>query len=141
MPKVAREVAVQEMERFFNRHDLRLNPEHYSDEAREMWESQYDLIVDEIMRGIAVVTDDGLIQYTPYSEGLPTPLTFKEVTYEFLEESDKYAKEGSYKRNRMLLAYITGNVALAAKFYHMNKRDTLVTTAILLIMQGESRPL
>ncbi len=139
---VCREVAEADFERFCNRHDLRLQPGKFEPEAAQMWSEQREILLEEMMEGKLTVTDDGLLVYQPRSESFKSAsLTFKELSYEFLEETDKYAKEGIHKRNRMLLAYMTGNPNNAAMFYHMGKRDYLVCTAILVIMQGESRPL
>jgi len=141
-PVVAREVAEADFERFCNRHDLRVQPSKFSPDAVEMWREQKDIIIEEMMAGRLIVTDDGMINFQAYSSGFKNPtLCFKELSYEFLEETDKYAKEGIHKRNRMLLAHLTGRVATAAEFYHMGKRDYHVCTAILVIIQGESRPL
>jgi len=133
------EVAEQEFTRFCDRMDLEVKPENFDAAGLKVFNELKGTVLEAIRFGDVEINEKGCPAVRPSSTGITQPIVFQEWSYGAAEEADKYSKEGAFKKNRVMLSQLTGCEPYV--FLKLNKRDTYNLTAILGIMQGESRPL
>lgn len=130
-PKIAREVAVEELERFFEAMDLqakvdesRLDP----DDLKSL-RSAKDAVIEAIMCGALEVDAEGQPVYTPKKGG--KPITFREPNGADILAMDKCKQGATISKQNAVLGSLTGEGP--ARFASMAQRDYSVCTALVAL--------
>lgn len=131
---VAKDVAIQEFERFVELMDLDVDTSTMSAEDKEGFEQQKARIVKAIMRGSLVVNDNGEPIFTPQRTKDAEAITFYEPTGAALMAMDR--KKKSEDIGKFYAAMGDISKTHASTFSRMKAPDLKVCMAITTLFLG-----
>lgn len=106
-PKVAREVAEAEFERFCEMMAAYADAKNLKNEEDvKSFNEQRERFIGAVMNGSLVVEDDGTAVYTPHSGG--APMRFGEPTAANLIVADRFKRDANMQKQIALLASMSG---------------------------------
>lgn len=126
--KVAREVALQDFERFCHMMAAYSDAESLkAEEDIKSFEENRDRFVGAIQAGSLVVESDGTVTYTPSNGG--SDLKFSEPLAYHLLAVDRYKKDQNMHKSIALIAALTGKTE--SEIGKLPQRDMRVLNAIV----------
>ena len=127
---IIRDVAEQELDRFFEMMEIDLDLETKGPEERGIFEGEKERLIKAIMLGRLVINEEGLAEYTTTSGDL---LTFQEPDGAANMAMDRAKSGESFSKMYKAIAAITETST--ATFSKMKRRDLKVCEAIFLFYQ------
>lgn len=116
--KVATEVAEEEFDRFCEAMDLDVDVSGMDDDDRKSYDEARRIVVREIVRGAATITESGELSYQPKDGG---PIVFHEPTGAALLAMDTKKKSHDFAKFYAFLAAMTKQPA--ARFAKLGRKD------------------
>jgi len=132
-PKIIKEVAEQEFDRFIEAMDIEADPLEMDDEDKEQFKKQKSLVVARIMAGNVIIDDAGQPVYT-VKQGDGDPITFYEPTGASLMAMDRKKKAEDIGKLYATMADMTKQPI--KRFAGMKYRDLKVCIAITSLFLG-----
>lgn len=132
MSKISPDVAVKELERFFDAMDLDVDPEYMDEDDQRSFDANHRKLVRSIVDGHLVINDKGEPVYTPKS-GNGESITFHEPTGASLQ-----AMRGKKDQDvdKLFGAMADMTHTSVATFSLMKHRDLKICTAISNFLLG-----
>jgi len=131
-PKIIKEMAEQEFDRFIEAMDIEADPLEMDDEDKEQFKKQKSLVVARIMAGNVIIDDVGQPVYTVHGDG--EPITFYEPTGASLMAMDRKKKAEDIGKLYATMADMTKQPI--KRFAGMKYRDLKVCIAITSLFLG-----
>ena len=132
-PKIIKEVAEQEFDRFIEAMDIEADPLEMDDEDKEQFKKQKSLVVSRVMAGNVIIDDAGQPVYT-VKQGDGDPITFYEPTGASLMAMDRKKKAEDIGKLYATMADMTKQPI--KRFAGMKYRDLKVCIAITSLFLG-----
>ena len=132
-PKIIKEMAEQEFDRFIEAMDIEADPLEMDDEDKEQFKKQKSLVVARIMAGNVIIDDAGQPVYT-VKQGDGDPITFYEPTGASLMAMDRKKKAEDIGKLYATMADMTKQPI--KRFAGMKYRDLKVFIAITSLFLG-----
>jgi len=132
-PKIIKEMAEQEFDRFIEAMDIEADPLEMDDEDKEQFKKQKSLVVARIMAGNVIIDDAGQPVYT-VKQGDGDPITFYEPTGASLMAMDRKKKAEDIGKLYATMADMTKQPI--KRFAGMKYRDLKVCIAITSLFLG-----
>ena len=132
-PKIIKEMAEQEFDRFIEAMDIEADPLEMDDEDKEQFKKQKSLVVARIMAGNVIIDDAGQPVYT-VKQGDGDPITFYEPTGASLMAMDRKKKAEDIGKLYATMADMTKQPIKRSA--GMKYRDLKVCIAITSLFLG-----
>lgn len=132
-PKVSKEMAEQDFDRFLEAMDIEADPADMDEEDKSGFDQQKSRVVSAIMSGSVIIDDDGQPVFTPKrSDG--EPITFYEPTGASLMAMDRKKKAEDIGKLYATMSDMTKQPA--KRFANMKYGDLKVCIAITTLFLG-----
>lgn len=131
-PKISREVAEAELERFLSEMDLqmRTDPSRLDSDDQKKLREVKENVVQSLMSGRLVIDDEGCPVYHPV-KGDPKPIKFNEPGGADLMAMDKFKQTQTIAKQNAILGAMTGEGP--QRFANMKQRDLNVCSDLLML--------